>query len=271
MTSESPLPPRSAIERSPIAHCVLQEETITYANPAMERLFDADPASIEGSSFPDHVAPRDRELVAEALANADDVAGGDDPITVQFDLDRTADAPPSSVTTPSSSRASGSSARGPTNGRSSARSGTSRTGSAATRNWSASERCSTPCSTTSRCPSTSRTGRAATSASVRPCSVRTPIATSRVRRGTPRSPRGYRRQDGLRPLRPGPCRRGGRPGPGPSWSPRSRWSTRSSSRRPTSGNDLHVDDEGAAVRRCRRCRRHRRCDDGRHRPAELRA
>jgi|AntDeeMinimDraft_4_1070355.scaffolds.fasta_scaffold00980_9 signal transduction histidine kinase len=94
MTSESPLPPRSAIERSPIAHCVLQEETITYANPAMERLFDADPASIEGSSFPDHVAPRDRELVAEALANADDVAGGDDPITVQFDLDRTADAPP---------------------------------------------------------------------------------------------------------------------------------------------------------------------------------
>jgi len=271
MTSESPLPPRSAIERSPIAHCVLQEETITYANPAMERLFDADPASIEGSSFPDHVAPRDRELVAEALANADDVAGGDDPITVQFDLDRTADAPPSSVTTPSSSRASGSSARGPTNGRSSARSGTSRTGSAATRNWSASERCSTPCSTTSRCPSTSRTGRAATSASVRPCSVRTPIATSRVRRGnatfTPRISSARRTSTSTARTLP----RGGRPGPG-------RHGVRGVGGRrgrrvddQPRGNDLHVDDEGAAVRRCRRCRRHRRCDDGRHRPAELRA
>ncbi|SFS08559.1 PAS domain S-box-containing protein [Halomicrobium zhouii] len=89
MTSESSPPPRDAIERSATAHCVIRDGTITYANPAMERLFGAGSGSLVGSRFPDFVAASDRERVTEALANADDAAGVDDPIRVRFDLDRT--------------------------------------------------------------------------------------------------------------------------------------------------------------------------------------
>lgn len=91
MTSDSHLLATDVVEQTSTAHCVLQDETIAYANPAMERLFGAESTDFEGARFLELVAPDDRERVADALAGV-----GDEPVTVQFDAAR-AERRPTSV------------------------------------------------------------------------------------------------------------------------------------------------------------------------------
>lgn len=81
MTSDSHLLATAVVEQTAAAHCALRDETILFANPAMERLFDAESTECEGTGFLELVVPDQRERVADALQCV-----GDEPVTIQFDV-----------------------------------------------------------------------------------------------------------------------------------------------------------------------------------------